>query len=230
MPRQRQVEQYEQMVHSIKQSARDLMCNYGTAGLSLRAIAKSLDVSPMALYHYFPNLEALITALIVDAFNAQADMMSAAQNPSDTNVEQLLSLLSAYRQWALENPLDFQLIYGNPIPGYVAPPEVTVPAASRSFLLLATHLQKMFVSGEIAATPLVKTIPAALHDQLINSSAAEGHHLAPEVLQIFLFLWSFGHGAVMLELLHHTSAFVKEPSLLFDVQLRALLTLIGIAV
>ena len=36
----------------------------------------------------------------------------------------------ALRAWALARPHEFQLIYGTPIPGYVAPPE-TVPLAER---------------------------------------------------------------------------------------------------
>lgn len=39
------------------------------------------------------------------------------------------SLATAFRDWARDHPHEFQLIYGTPIPGYVAPPE-TVPAAT----------------------------------------------------------------------------------------------------
>ena len=39
----------------------------------------------------------------------------------------------AYREWAIAHPVDFQLIYGNPIPGYDAPAEITVPLARRPF-------------------------------------------------------------------------------------------------
>lgn len=39
------------------------------------------------------------------------------------------ALATTFRDWARAHPHEFQLIYGTPIPGYVAPPE-TVPAAS----------------------------------------------------------------------------------------------------
>ena len=44
----------------------------GAAGLSLRAVARRLEMVPSALYRYFPNRDALLTALIVDAYQALA--------------------------------------------------------------------------------------------------------------------------------------------------------------
>ena len=64
---------------AIKATARRQMAAHGTAGLSLRAIARELDITAPAIYNYFPRLDDLITALIVDAFNALADAMEAAE-------------------------------------------------------------------------------------------------------------------------------------------------------
>ncbi|MEZ4675940.1 MAG: helix-turn-helix domain-containing protein [Caldilineaceae bacterium] len=134
MPRQRHVELNEATSNAIKDTARKLMAEKGTAGLSLRAIARELKMTAPALYHYFPSLDDLITALIVDAFTAHAAYVrqtsDAAAQAGASTTEQLWAALLAYRRWALKQPIDFQLIYGNPIPGYSAPAAVTVPAAS----------------------------------------------------------------------------------------------------
>jgi AcrR family transcriptional regulator len=105
----------------------------GTAGLSLRAIARELGVTAPAIYNYFPRLEDLITALITNAFTDLAEAMEYCreQNDEKPRIFQIKAMIYAYRQWAVDHPVDFQLIYGNPIPGYQAPFEVTGPLARR---------------------------------------------------------------------------------------------------
>jgi hypothetical protein len=51
------------------------------------------------------------------------------------------AIYHAYRRWALGNRIDFQLIYGNPIPGYIAPSEVTVSAVIKRFRAFLTAAQ-----------------------------------------------------------------------------------------
>ena len=54
----------------IKRVARRQMAAAGAAALSLRGIAAEMGITAPALYRYFPNRDALVTALIVDAFDA----------------------------------------------------------------------------------------------------------------------------------------------------------------
>jgi AcrR family transcriptional regulator len=75
MPRIRRTEIHDTIREDIKGTARRLMAEGGTAGLSLRAIARAMDSTAPAIYTYFPTLDDLITALIVDAFNGLADTM-----------------------------------------------------------------------------------------------------------------------------------------------------------
>ena len=102
----------------IKAAGRGQMTEYGTAGLTLRAIARTLGITAPAIYNYFPRLEDLITALIVDAFTDLAEAMEAAEaaEPAARAFDKILALCLAYRQWAMNHPTDFQLIGGNPIP------------------------------------------------------------------------------------------------------------------
>jgi AcrR family transcriptional regulator len=37
----------------------------GTAGISIRAIARTMDLTPPAIYHYFSSRDELITALVL---------------------------------------------------------------------------------------------------------------------------------------------------------------------
>src|SRR5689334_23821717 len=111
-------EQRDATIEAIKNAARAQMAAEGTASLSLRAIARLLDVTAPALYRYFADRDDLITDLIVEAFNNLADAMEAAEAEvaRDDYGGRLITALMAYRRWAMEHRTDFQLIYGNPIP------------------------------------------------------------------------------------------------------------------
>lgn len=103
-------------------AARNEIQERGGVGLSMRAVAREVGVSSSAVYRYFPTREALITAMIVESYgNLEAALAPHAM---------WASLAHAVRDWARANPHEFQLIYGTPIPGYVAPPE-TIPAAEK---------------------------------------------------------------------------------------------------
>lgn len=58
------------MTAAIKDEARKQLAEEGAAKLSLRAVARELGMVSSALYRYFPSRDDLLTALIVDAFDA----------------------------------------------------------------------------------------------------------------------------------------------------------------
>ncbi len=68
----------------IKEIALQQMAEQGAASLSLRAIAREMGTSAPAIYRYFPNRDALVTALIIDAYNSLADSLQAANDGQDS--------------------------------------------------------------------------------------------------------------------------------------------------
>ena len=152
------------MGEKIKATAHAQMALNGTAGISLRGIAHELGVTAPAIYNYYPRLDDLITALIVDAFNALADAIETAEAAaeSETCGPKILASCLAYREWAVAHPVDFQLIYGNPIPGYVAPAEITIPLARRPFDGLFRLFLQAYQSGELTIPPEYAPVPASI--------------------------------------------------------------------
>ena len=59
-----------ELTREILAAAHEELAAAGAAGLSLRAVARRLEMVPSALYRYFPSRDALLTALIVDAYEA----------------------------------------------------------------------------------------------------------------------------------------------------------------
>lgn len=93
----------------------------------MRSVAREVGMVSSAVYRYFPTREALLTAMIVESYENLAAALGAARGRS--TADRWRGLGRTTRGWALASPHEFQLIYGRPIPGYVAPPE-TIPAAA----------------------------------------------------------------------------------------------------
>ncbi|MEP7293499.1 MAG: TetR/AcrR family transcriptional regulator [Chloroflexota bacterium] len=205
-------QQREATIEAIKAAARAHMKAEGTAAISLRAIARALDVTAPALYRYFTNRDDLITDLLLDAFNGMADAVvaAAAAQPRAAYAERLIAVTMEYRAWALQNPLDFQLIYGNPIPGYVAPPEITVPAARRPFDLVVGILSEALAAGALKPPMTVEQLPPSVTAFLQNLIGTDGYPELPIVLYISVVGWTRIHGMVMLELFENTQAVVGD--------------------
>ncbi len=104
----------------------------GPAALSLRAVARDLGVASSAVYRYLPSRDALLTILIVEAYDAVGaaceDAAQAARAAGEPPAQVWLAVGRAFRAWALANPRAYELIYGTPVPGYAAPQDTIVPA------------------------------------------------------------------------------------------------------
>src|SRR5262245_31282308 len=114
----------------IKEEARRQLAAEGAQRLSLRAVARELGMVSSALYRYFPSRDDLLTALIIDAYNALGESaeQAAAQAPPADFRGRWHACATAVRGWALAHPHEYALIYGSPVPGYQAPAETIAPA------------------------------------------------------------------------------------------------------
>jgi len=117
----------ERTTAAIMEAARRELAEEGAGGLSMRAIAREVGMVSSAVYRYFPTREALLTAMIVESYGHLAEALNGAS--ARTPARRWTRLAHTLRDWARSRPHEFQLIYGTPIPGYVAPPE-TIPAAA----------------------------------------------------------------------------------------------------
>lgn len=195
----------QEMADDIKRVAREQMREQGTAGISLRGIARTLDITAPAIYNYYPRLDDLITALLVDAFNAHADAMQAAAEsvPGEGLLPRIRAVWLAYRNWAVANVVDFDLMYGNPIPGYQAPADITIPLARRPLELVMTLMIQAQRRGEIAIPAAYRSIPPANANHITEFIQQFGLTVEPALFYYMLIGWTRIHGIVMLEIRHH---------------------------
>ncbi|MFN3600574.1 MAG: TetR/AcrR family transcriptional regulator [Dietzia sp.] len=118
-------------IDRILTAARGEIARVGGVGLSMRSVAREAGMVSSAIYRYFPSREDLLTAMILESYRGLAGVLRHAETShesADSDAERWSGLAGALRDWGLRAPHEFQLIYGTPIPGYVAPAE-TIPAA-----------------------------------------------------------------------------------------------------
>jgi len=141
-----------ELTREIKEEARRQLADVGADTLSLRAVARSLGMVSSALYRYFPSRDDLLTALIIDAYNAVGDAVeAAAASVAATEARaRWVAVCRAARDWALANPHEYALIYGSPVPGYRAP-EATIAPAARLPLAFLRVLRDAAATGRLAA-------------------------------------------------------------------------------
>lgn len=182
----------------------------GAPALSLRAIARALEITAPAIYNYFPDRDALVTALIVEAFNSFADDLIAALEPfSQTDhAGRLRGLGLAYRQWAISYPERYQLIFGTPIAGYTAPLDITQPVAGRSLLVLMNVLMAAHAAGKLrpeTGCVLSPQIRAMFADWQQQRGAAD-----EQVQFLALSIWAYVHGLVLVEISQQYPPFITD--------------------
>jgi AcrR family transcriptional regulator len=191
----------------------------GIAALSLNAIGREMGLTGPALYRYFASRDALLTDLIVDAYAdlaASVEAVAQADDGADA-ASSLRAFAAAYRGWALAQPSRYLLLYGTPVPGYVAPPE-TVVLARRIMAPLLDALVALPLPTVAPAAPL-----AALDAQFAAWSEAGGQAGGGAALRRGVTCWTRLHGLLGLELAGHFAGMGFDPALLYDAEVDALL-------
>jgi AcrR family transcriptional regulator len=161
-----------ELTREIKEEARRQLAAAGAGGLSLRAIARELGMVSSALYRYYPSRDDLLTALIIDAYNALGEAAEQAAAGAGPARERWIAACHAIRDWARSNPHEYALIYGSPVPGYRAP-EATIGPAARVPLAFVGVLAAAIAAGELTAGAAAASRSAdALTDVLADQAAA----------------------------------------------------------
>ena len=163
-----------EITREILDAARRHLATDGASGLSLRAIARELGVSSSAVYRYVASRDELLTRLIVAAYDAlgiAAETQEAAVARDDL-AGRWSAVCGAVRGWALANPNEYALIYGTPVPGYIAPPATIAPAARVSSVLLGILTDA--AAGRLAPAMAEDDVPPGDREALAPPAPSSG--------------------------------------------------------
>lgn len=220
------------MESEILRLGRDHLQTHGAAALSLRAIARDLGVVSSAVYRYVPSRDDLLTALVVEAYTELADAAEeslgepSAGRPAEASTDpaaRLRGIARAVRAWAVANPARWALLYGSPVPGYVAPAELTTGPGTRVVALLLAEFTAAQHADALTAGAAVAD--GALTADFDGIRAEFGTTLTDHALLRATLLFSTIIGATSLEVFGQYGADgLAEPELLFCAQIDAVLS------
>jgi AcrR family transcriptional regulator len=190
-----------ELASEIKDVARIQLGVSGADGLSLRAVARELGMVSSAIYRYFPSRDDLLTALIIDAYDAMGAAAEAADAavPSTELRNRWRAICRAVRTWARTNPHEYALIYGSPVPGYQAPQDTITPATRVPFALLGV-LRDAFASNRLTAPRDPPGFTQRLIDQVGEIAAVTNPELPYQTLTRALIAWTQLFGMISFEL------------------------------
>jgi AcrR family transcriptional regulator len=200
-----------EITSEIVAAAREELVAHGPAGLSLRSVARQLGMVPSALYRYFPSRDALLTALIIESYEAVGAAAEAAAGSVTTPpLRRWLDVTRAVRAWAGRCPREWALIYGSPVTGYEAPRD-TVGAALRITRVVAGIFAE--APGAGAALPAV---PVGLADVVGPTTEELLPGRRPEAVVAALMAWTQLIGMVSLELFGHYKGATTDFDAVFE--------------
>lgn len=213
----------------IMEAARHQLATEGAAALSLRAVARELGMVSSAVYRYVASRDDLLTLLIIEAYDALGAAVEAEAAPrrGRNPVTRFVAAARAIRTWAVANPHGFALLYGSPVPGYVAP-ETTIAPASRSTLALMGIVADAHREGLLERPPVPVDIPPALRRDLHNVREALGADLPDDVIVMAIAAWTQLFGLVGFEITGQTRNVIHEHAALFDATIGAMAVAIGL--
>jgi AcrR family transcriptional regulator len=207
------------MAAEILAVAREHLAEQGAAALSLRSVARELELAPSALYRYFDGRDALLSALIMAAYESLADETELAADRAaqahGTDSERWIEAPRAIRRWALERPHEWGLIFGTPVPGYEAPEDTVEPYAR-----VASALARPLVEAKAAGRLHPDAPSSAATDELRQAVApvAEGLELDMPVQTVVRLVqaWTTLVGIISLEVFGHWRNTILVPEAFFE--------------
>jgi AcrR family transcriptional regulator len=185
-----------ELTREIKEEARRQLAAHGAQGLSLRAVARELGMVSSALYRYFPSRDDLLTALIIDAYDALAAAAETASAGPPEARGRWRAACGAVRDWARAHPHEYALIYGSPVPGYQAP-QATVASAIRVARVLGGLLAGASAAGNEPPSP---PLPPLLGEQAAVVAEAIAPGVPGPVIVRGLIAWTQLFGMISFEL------------------------------
>lgn len=160
------------MREEILEAARRIVQDRGFEGLAMRALGREVGVTAPTLYDYFPSKEAVVGALFLQGIALLHEAFDGAEAVSAPGVARLQAIFNAYREFGVNHPDLYQLMFGRIDPSF-KPDEAAIRQAETIPQRAIKAVQDAMDLGEIRPGDV---------DQIMNA------------------IWVVAHGHVMLEI------------------------------
>ena len=153
----------------LRAAAEKVLVRDGPGGVTVRAVAAEAGIAPMGVYNRLGGKDGLVSTLLINGFDRLRAAIEAGSEPD--MLVRLRSCGLRYREFALENPSFYAIMFEDAIP--------------------CEHSPEVDEHAYAAFGALVRNVELA---------AAAGQINAPSPLEAAQQIWSAVHGAVALEL------------------------------
>lgn len=192
--------------------AREQLRVGGPTALSVRAVARDLGMVSSAIYRYVRDRDDLLTRLIIDGYERLGEALETAdasvRRRSDLHAR-WAAVTMALRQWAFDEPSEWALLFGTPVPDYAAPQDTIGPATRYTAVMVA-----LLVESSATGRRVDVVVPPSIRGDLRRLRETFGLTLDEATLGAGLHAWAAVMGAVNLELFGHLHKVVEEPGAL----------------
>ena len=155
MPRTKQ--RTPEMRERVLAEAVELLASAGVSGFTTRKVAERAKTSTPAVYELFGGKGGLVREVFFEGFRRLGTSFRACESTGDAR-QDLLDLASAFRRFANENPVMFELMFANPFTDFApGPSEVD--------------------AGQSVAAEIVKRIKACIEAGLLEGDAIDIAHV-----------------------------------------------------
>jgi AcrR family transcriptional regulator len=218
-------------IAEIKRAARDQVTGGGLDAVSLRGVARTIGMTPSALYRYFDSHDVLVDELCGDAFASLADALEAAfeavRRETSIPARRFLLLVRAYRRWAHAHPAEYTLLFAGPAKHDFEPSARCTGEMRRATGVLFLCMVEVIAAGDLDPAHLDALLTPALKARLEGWGVEEDVPLSAASLAACLIVWTQLQGFIILELRGHLPPSFDAPDDdLFDQQVLA--TVVGI--
>ena len=152
-------------------AAKVIHAGQGEEGLTMRRLAARLGVTAPAIYHHFENRDAILEAMSDEGFDRLVGRLQALP-ARRAPVRRCIDVLTAYREFALDEPHTFAVMFLARRPRARRFPDDFAARRSAAFSLLADRISVAMTLGELAPD---------------------------DVNEVALTMWAHAHGLVLLQ-------------------------------
>jgi AcrR family transcriptional regulator len=138
----------DSVADTLIRAASEILKTDGPAGLTVRRIAASAGVSTMNVYSRFGGKEGVVDQLYMEGFRRLGATVVAATN-NDNVLDGIRAACLAYREFALDNPTLYSVMFDRPVPDFEPSAEATA-VADATLELLVGRLTRARDAGLIA--------------------------------------------------------------------------------
>jgi AcrR family transcriptional regulator len=212
----------EEVSAEIVDVARRQLAAEGAGEVSVRAVAREMNIASSAVYRYFPSRDDLLNGIIHQGFIELARHVNAAEREVDRTdfAGRWMAIAYATWQWSSAHPQEHNLMFASPVPGYQTPldklnPSVVIPGLIMSIAQDAAEAGRTLPVSDV-------DIPRRVKIDLKSFRTLLGLSLGDQPLARSVLTWMTLVGCISFRLLGHARNAAHDTDGLFDFQMRLL--------